>query len=127
MTTGRGHFTAPDPDGAGMKPGFLMIVMMPLENGQMSAALVNTESLEVCGRRAKAIRTVLTDQEIPIKDFVCRSSRPFSHGAESTHAIEQNGRRGCPRRPSHPLSRRLEEALCAAVEGTTACWAERTR
>lgn len=69
-----------------MKPGFLMIVMVPLENGQMSAALVNTESLEDCERRAKAIRTVLTDQEILIKDFVCRSSEPFSHGAESTHA-----------------------------------------
>jgi hypothetical protein len=73
-----------------MKLGFLMIVMTLLENGQLSAAFVNTESLEDCERRAKAIRTILSDQKIPIKDLVCRSSaakfEPFSHGAPSAQA-----------------------------------------
>ena len=41
-----------------MKLGFLMIVMTLLENGQLSAAFVNTESLEDCERRAKQLNEV---------------------------------------------------------------------
>ncbi len=71
-----------------MKLGFVLIVMTLLENGQLSAAFVNTESLEECERRAKAVRTILSDQKVPIKDLVCRSSaarfEPFSHGGATS-------------------------------------------
>jgi len=73
-----------------MKLGFLMIVMTLLENGQLSAAFVNTDTLADCERRANAIRMILSGQNVPIKDLVCRSSaakfEPFSHGAPSTQA-----------------------------------------
>lgn len=69
-----------------MKLGFLMIVLTLLESGEMSAAFVNTDTLEDCERRAKAVRAIL-EQRVPIKDLVCRSSaatfEPFSHGAEN--------------------------------------------
>ncbi len=71
-----------------MKLGFLMIVMTLLENGQLSAAFVNTDTLADCERRAKAVRTILSGQNVPIKDLVCRSStarfEPFSHEAPTT-------------------------------------------
>lgn len=73
-----------------MKLGFLMIVLTLLESGDMSAAFVNTDSLEECARRAKAVRTILSGQKLPIKDLVCRRSKatfePFSHNAESVSA-----------------------------------------
>lgn len=66
-----------------MTLGFVLIVMTLLENGQVSAAFVNTQSLEDCERRAKAVRAILSDQKVPIQDLVCRSSaarfEPFSH------------------------------------------------
>ncbi|HRO48842.1 MAG TPA: hypothetical protein PLW75_01770 [Hyphomicrobium sp.] len=73
-----------------MKLGFLMIVMTMLESGEMSAAFVNTASLDECERRAAAVRTILSNGPVPLKDLVCRRSdaafEPFSHDAQGAHA-----------------------------------------
>ncbi|AHB49861.1 hypothetical protein W911_02625 [Hyphomicrobium nitrativorans NL23] len=69
--------------------GFLMIVMTLLESGQMSAAFVNTASLEECERRAAAVRTILSNGPQPLKDIICRRSdatfEPFSHDTQGAH------------------------------------------
>ena len=68
-----------------MKFGFLMIILTLLENGQMSAAFVNTQTLEECEQRASAVRKILEKGNIDIKERACRSSsaqfEPFVHGA----------------------------------------------
>ncbi len=73
-----------------MNLSFLMIVLTLLESGGMSAAFVNTQSLDECERRAKAVSTILAGQKLPIKDVVCRRSEatfePFSHTGESAGA-----------------------------------------
>lgn len=69
-----------------MKLGFLMIVLTVLENGQLSAAFVNTQTLEECHGRAAAVRTILEEGDYPIEHLVCRASRaefePFVHGMD---------------------------------------------
>lgn len=69
-----------------MKLGFLMIVLTVLENGQISAAFVNTQTLEECHGRAAAVRTILEDGNYPIEHLVCRASQaafePFVHGMD---------------------------------------------
>ena len=66
-----------------MKLSFLMIILTMLESGDMSAAFVNTDSLDECERRAKAVSTILAGQNLPIKDLVCLRSEatfvPLSH------------------------------------------------
>ncbi len=73
-----------------MKLSFLMIILTMLESGDMSAAFVNTDSLDECERRAKAVSTILAGQKLPIKDLVCRRSEatfePFSHSGENAGA-----------------------------------------
>lgn len=73
-----------------MKLGFLMIVMTLLESGEMSAAFVNTPSIDECERRATAVRAILSKGNMPLKDLVCRRSdatfEPFSHDTQGTHA-----------------------------------------
>lgn len=73
-----------------MKLGMLMIVMTMLEGGGLSAAFVNTASLDECERRAEGLRAILSSQNVPIKDLVCRGSearfQPFSHGDGSGEA-----------------------------------------
>lgn len=73
-----------------MKLGFLMIVMTLLESGQMSAAFVNTASLDECERRAATVRAILSNGNMPLKELVCRRSdatfEPFSHDAQPAHA-----------------------------------------
>ena len=73
-----------------MKLGFLMIVMTLLESGEMSAAFVNTASLDECERRAAAVRTILSNGAVPLKELVCRRSdatfEPFSHDTQGAHA-----------------------------------------
>lgn len=70
-----------------MIAGFLMIVLTALESGQMSAAFVNTGTMEECEQRAATVRTILEQGNIGIIDMVCRSSdaafEPFTHGAEA--------------------------------------------
>ena len=70
-----------------MIAGFLMIVLTALESGQMSAAFVNTGTMEECEQRAATVRTILEQGNIGIVDMVCRSSdaafEPFTHGAEA--------------------------------------------
>lgn len=69
-----------------MKLGFLMIILTLLENGQMSAAFVNTQTMEECGKRAAAVRTILEKGGVAIEHLVCRASQvqfePFFHGTE---------------------------------------------
>ena len=73
-----------------MKHEFLMIILTLLESGQMSAAFVNTASLEECERRAAAVRTILSNGDVPLKELICRRSdsvfEPFSHGTQSSNA-----------------------------------------
>lgn len=68
-----------------MKLGVLMIVMTLLDGGSLSAAFVNTASLDECERRAEGVRAILSGQNVVIKELVCRGSEarfaPFSHGA----------------------------------------------
>lgn len=73
-----------------MKLGVLMIVMTLLDGGGLSAAFVNTASLDECERRAEGIRAILSGQNVVIKELVCRGSEarfePFSHGAAGGEA-----------------------------------------
>lgn len=68
-----------------MNLGFLMVILTLLEGGQMSAAFVNTQTLEECEQRASAVRSILEKGSVDIKEMVCRSStaqfEPFTHGA----------------------------------------------
>lgn len=70
-----------------MNAGFLMIILMLPQPGEISAAFVNTATLEECEQRAKAVRAILTGQKALIANLVCRSSgarfEPFSHGTDS--------------------------------------------
>lgn len=69
-----------------MKLGFLMIILTLMENGQLSAAFVNTETLEECEQRAAVVRNILQQGEAPIEHLVCRAAtvgfEPFVHGME---------------------------------------------
>lgn len=69
-----------------MKFGFLMIILTLLENGQMSAAFVNTQTLEECENRATVVRGILEKGDVDIKEMACRPSEtefePFLHGTE---------------------------------------------
>ena len=69
-----------------MKLGFLMIILTLVENGQLSAAFVNTATLEECESRAAIVRGILEQGEYPIETMVCRASdaefEPFVHGME---------------------------------------------
>ena len=82
--------TTPKRKGKHMKPGFLMIVLTLLENGQLSAAFVNTQTLDECEGRAAAVRVILEDGEFPVKQIVCRASEaqfePFVHGTDEAAA-----------------------------------------
>lgn len=69
-----------------MKLGFLMIILTLVENGQLSAAFVNTATLEECEQRAAVVRGILEKGEYPIEQMVCRAAEvefePFAHGME---------------------------------------------
>lgn len=69
-----------------MKLGFLMIILTLVENGQLSAAFVNTATLEECEQRAAVVRDILEKGEYPIEHMVCRAAEvefePFVHGME---------------------------------------------
>ncbi|WEX08556.1 hypothetical protein [Chelativorans sp. AA-79] len=69
-----------------MKLGFLMIILMALEDGGLSAAFVNTHTLDECEDRSKIVEAILEDQNITIKELVCRASEarfePFAHDAQ---------------------------------------------
>lgn len=64
--------------------GFLMIVLTFLDDGSLSAAFVNTPTLEECKARAEIVRTILEDQKLAIEALACRPSdltfEPFQHG-----------------------------------------------
>lgn len=63
-----------------------MIVLTFLESGQMSAAFVNTETLEACEKRASAVRSILENGGVAIERLVCRAAQaqfePFVHGMD---------------------------------------------
>ncbi len=69
-----------------MKLGFLMITLTLLGDGQLSAAFVNTETLEECEQRAAVVRGILEKGAYPIEEMVCRAAEvefePFVHGME---------------------------------------------
>jgi hypothetical protein len=70
-----------------MKLGFLMIILTMLDDGGLSAAFVNTQTLEECRDRAAVVRAILEQGEQPIEQLVCRASQarfePFVHGADA--------------------------------------------
>ncbi len=70
-----------------MQLGFLMIVLTLLESGQMSAAFVNTQTLEECEDRAAVVRSILEKGDVEIKEMACRPSEaefePFAHGEDA--------------------------------------------
>jgi hypothetical protein len=69
-----------------MKLGFLMIILTLADNGQLSAAFVNTATLEECESRAAVVRGILEQGDTPIEQMACRASdaefEPFLHGME---------------------------------------------
>lgn len=69
-----------------MKLDFLMIILNLLDDGRMSAAFVNTETLQECERRAAVVRSILEKGEYPVEQMVCRAAtvefEPFAHGEE---------------------------------------------
>lgn len=69
-----------------MKLGFLMIVLTVLENGQLSAAFVNTQTLDECRDRAAVVQAILEEGDYAIENLVCRASQaefePFVHGMD---------------------------------------------
>lgn len=69
-----------------MKLGFLMIILTLVDNGQISAAFVSTETLQECEQRATVVRGILEKGEYPIEQMVCRAAdvefEPFAHGME---------------------------------------------
>lgn len=99
-----------------MKLGFLMIILTLLENGQMSAAFVNTQTMEECGKRAATVRTILEKGGVVIEHLVCRASQvqfePFFHGTEDE-----------PGRQAYLIS---FDDKTATVEPVASCEATRT-
>lgn len=69
-----------------MKLAFLMIVLTQTAGGPLSAAFVNTETLEDCEGRVAAVRTILENGGYAIEQAICRASdarfEPFVHGTE---------------------------------------------
>ena len=69
-----------------MTLGFLMIVLTFLDSGELSAAFVNTPTLEECEARGATVRTILEEGNVTIEQLVCRASQaqfePFMHGGE---------------------------------------------
>ena len=69
-----------------METGFLMVILTILAGGEMSAAFVNTQTLEECETRAATVRSILEKGGVVIEHLVCRTSplqfEPFVHGAE---------------------------------------------
>lgn len=69
-----------------MKLDFLMIILTLVDNGQLSAAFVNTATLAECEQRAAVVRGILETGDTPIEQMVCRASdaefEPFVHGME---------------------------------------------
>jgi len=69
-----------------MSHAFLMIVLTVTGGAQVSAAFVNTATLEDCEKRASIVRGILEKGAIEIRQMVCRSSNvrfePFVHGSE---------------------------------------------
>lgn len=69
-----------------MKLAFLMIVLTQPAGGQMSAAFVNTKTLEDCEARVAVVRTILEHEGFAVEQAICRASdaqfQPFVHGAE---------------------------------------------
>lgn len=69
-----------------MKLDFLMIILTLVDNGQFSAAFVNTATLAECEQRAGVVREILEKGDYPIEQMVCRTSgaefEPFAHGME---------------------------------------------
>lgn len=69
-----------------MASAFLMIILTLTSEAQISAAFVNTPTLEDCEKRATVVRGILEKGDIEVKQMVCRSSdvqfEPFVHGSE---------------------------------------------
>lgn len=69
-----------------MDLAFLMIVLMQPAQGPMSAAFVNTQTLEDCEARAAIVRTILESEDYTVEQAVCRASaarfEPFAHGVD---------------------------------------------
>lgn len=70
-----------------MDLAILMIVLMQPAEGPMSAAFVNTQTLEECEARAAIVRTILESEDYAVEQAVCRASaarfEPFAHGVDA--------------------------------------------
>lgn len=68
-----------------MKTSFLMIILTLAVDDQLSAAFVNTDSLQECRRRAVVVRSILESGNYTIEALACREAEvlfsPFSHAA----------------------------------------------
>jgi hypothetical protein len=73
-----------------MKLAFLMIVLTQPAGGDLSAAFVNTDSMEDCQARLAVVRSILESGSVPIEQAVCRASaarfEPFVHGSQEDGA-----------------------------------------
>lgn len=106
-----------------MKLGFLLIILTLLENGQMSAAFVNTSALAECEQRAAVVRGILEKGDVDIKEMICRSSEaefePFVHGDEDAESytysisIDDDGVRVEPVASCDPAGAGQEGQYCA--------------
>lgn len=97
-----------------MNSGVLMIVLTLVDGGGMSAAFVNTASVEECERRGRGVNAILTSQKVSIEALVCRDSEArfeaFTHGGTSaqthTYLVTFNDRRAW-------IARQPDGATCA--------------
>lgn len=66
-----------------MTPGFLLVILTMMAGGDMSAAFVNTETLENCNDRGEVVRTILSNGKVDIRTITCFRSdikfKKFSH------------------------------------------------
>lgn len=69
-----------------MASAFLMIVLTLSGGAELSAAFVNTPTLEECEKRAAVVRGILDKGNVKIAQIVCRPSdiqfETFTHGVE---------------------------------------------
>lgn len=66
-----------------MTPNFLLIILTMMDSGSLSAAFVNTDTLDTCEQRGKVIKSILSQGKIDIRTLKCFKSdlkfKKFSH------------------------------------------------
>ena len=66
-----------------MTSGFVLVILTMMESGGMSAAFINTETLENCEKRGKAVKSILLNGKVDIRTMKCIKSglqfKKFSH------------------------------------------------